>query len=182
MKNYVFTLIASGLDPQADDFENRFFEAGCDDATIAFQKGLIILEFARDADNFSHAIVSAFEDVQKAGAKVERFEPDYLVSLSDIATRCNLSRSAVSLYCKGERGDKAFPSPIARVTSDSPLWDWVDVSRWLHKHDKIDAEAVLEARMVREANYITRLHAAPIGRFGKQLEDRLKAEPEAACA
>jgi transcriptional regulator with XRE-family HTH domain len=181
MKNYVFTIIASGLDPQADDFENRFFEAGCDDATIAFQKGLIILEFARDAENFSHAIVSAFEAVQKAGAKIERFEPDYLVSLSDIADRCNLSRTMISMYCKGERGDKAFPSPIARVTSDSPLYDWVDVSRWMHKHDKVSAETVLEARMVREANYIARLQSAPIGHFGKQLEERVKVA-EAAVA
>jgi transcriptional regulator with XRE-family HTH domain len=180
MKTFVFTIIASGLDPAADDFENRFFEAGCDDATIAFQKGLIILEFARDAENFSHAITSAFEDVQKAGAKVERFEPDYLVSLSDIAERCNLSRTLISMYCKGERGDKAFPSPIVRVTSDSPLYDWVDVSRWMYKHEKLPAEAVLEARMVREANYIARLISTPIGHFGKQLEERLRAAEAAA--
>jgi hypothetical protein len=179
MKTHEFTIIASGLDPEADDFEDRLFEAGCGDATIAFQKGLIILEFARDAESFSHAITSAFDDVQKAGAKVERFEPDYLVSLSDIAERCNLTRGAISHYWKGERGDKSFPLPVVRVTSDSPLWDWVDVSRWMHKHNKLPAETVLEARMVREANYITRLQAAPIGHFGRHLEERLKASEAA---
>ena len=45
MKNYSFAIVASGLDPEADNFEDRFFEAGCSDATISFQKGLIILEF-----------------------------------------------------------------------------------------------------------------------------------------
>jgi predicted DNA-binding transcriptional regulator AlpA len=154
MKNYHFAIVASGLDPKADDFEDRFFEAGCSDATISFQKGLTIVEFDREAKNFAHAITSAFADVHRTGATVERFEPDYLVSLSDIAARSGLSRAAISLYCKGER--KAdFPSPVARVTSESPLWDWVDVARWMHLNVKLSREVVLEARMVREANLAT---------------------------
>jgi len=180
MTTHEFTIIASGLNPEADDFMDRFFEAGCSDATIAYQRGRIIIEFAREADNFSHAIVTAFEDVQKAGAKVEGFEPDYLVNLSDIAERCQMSRSAISLYVKGERGEHDFPAPVARVTSDSPLWDWVDVSRWLHAKGKLAAESVLEARMVREANYLTRLHAHPVGHFGRLLEERIKPAEVAA--
>ena len=41
MKKHGFTIIASGLDPSSEDFENSFFDAGCDDATIAFVKGAI---------------------------------------------------------------------------------------------------------------------------------------------
>src|SRR5689334_17300129 len=104
MKTYQFAIIASGPNPNEDNFEDRFFEAGCDDATISFQKGLIILEFSREAKSFAHAIASAFANVHKAGAKVERFEPDHLVNLSDIAQRSGMSRAAISLYCKGERG------------------------------------------------------------------------------
>ena len=37
------------------------------------------------------------------------------------------------------------------------------------------AETVLEARMVREANYIARFQSAPLGLFGKQLEERVRA-------
>jgi transcriptional regulator with XRE-family HTH domain len=180
MKVFEFAIVACGPNPEADDFEDRFFEAGCDDATISFQKGLIVLEFAREAKNFAHALTSAFADVLKAGAKVERFEPDYLVSLSDIAARSGLSRAAISLYCKGERG-KNFPVPVARVTSESPLWDWVDVSRWMHKNGKLPHEAVLEARMVREANIITQMKSVPLDQFARQLEERVKlAEAEAA--
>jgi len=87
MKIHEFTIIASGLDPEADDFEDRFFDAGCDDATIAFQKGVIIVEFAREAVSFSKAVTSVYEDVLHAGANVERVEPDYLGSLSEIAER-----------------------------------------------------------------------------------------------
>lgn len=44
MKTYEFTIIASGSDPEADDFETRFLEAGCDDATVGFQNGRILID------------------------------------------------------------------------------------------------------------------------------------------
>ena len=72
IKTHEFTIVALGLDPEAEDFEDRFYEAGCDDATISYQKGAIILEFAREAPTVAKALMSAFADVQKAGAKVER--------------------------------------------------------------------------------------------------------------
>jgi hypothetical protein len=86
----------------------------CDDATVAIVKDKIVLEFAREARNFSHALMSAIADVQATGAKIERIEPDYLVSLSDIAERSDLSRAAISHYAAGNR-DKDFPSPIAHT-------------------------------------------------------------------
>ena len=59
MKTHEFTIIASGLDPQVDGYEDRFFEAGCDDATLSFQNGVIIAEFACEAVSFSKALASA---------------------------------------------------------------------------------------------------------------------------
>lgn len=152
MRTFEFTVIAAGLDPQADDFEDRFFAAGCDDATISLQKGAIILEFARNADAFADAVRSALLDVLRAGAKPVHVEPDYLVSLTDIAERARLSKAAISLYVKGERG-QAFPAPVARVTTESPLWDWVEVADWMHRHDKLPAEVLVEAKVVRAANF-----------------------------
>ncbi|RVH50683.1 hypothetical protein CN135_32145 [Sinorhizobium meliloti] len=151
MNNFQFTIIASGLDPEAEDFEDRFFNAGCDDATITFARGAILLEFDRRARNFAHAVASAIDSVRAAGASVERVEPDYLVSLSEIAERADLTRAAVSQYAKGDRG-QGFPMPVARVTSESPLWDWVDVARWLHKRKRVDLDEVVRARFVRRCN------------------------------
>jgi hypothetical protein len=74
MKTYEFSVIASGLDPLADDFEARFFDAGCHDATISFQKGCIVADFAREADSIELAIVSALECIKAAGATVETVE------------------------------------------------------------------------------------------------------------
>src|SRR5687767_4754417 len=101
MAMFEFTLIASGLDPRADDYEARLWDAGCDDATISFQNGRMILDFAREAQSLQEALDSAFADVRKAGARIERIEPDPLVNLSDMAERAGLSRSAMTNYAKG---------------------------------------------------------------------------------
>jgi hypothetical protein len=151
MKKYEFSIIASGLDPQADDFESRFYDAGCDDATISFQKGHIIADFAREAESIDAAICSAVACVEAAGAHVDRVEPDPLVNLSDIAARAGLTRAAISQYSKGQRSEN-FPSPVARVTSDTPLWDWATVATWLFRHQKLSRDEAIEAEAVKAAN------------------------------
>ncbi|MBV8824891.1 MAG: hypothetical protein JO084_06285 [Bradyrhizobiaceae bacterium] len=151
MTTFEFSIIASGLDPQADDFETRFYNAGCDDATVSFQKGHIIVDFAREADSIGEAICSAVECVQKAGARVDRVEPDPLVSLAEIAARSHLTRAAVSLYAKGER-NADFPAPVVRVTSPTSLYDWAEVATWLFHHEKISREEALEAEAVKAVN------------------------------
>lgn len=178
MTKHELTIIASGLNPEADDFEDNLFEAGCADATISFQKGVVILEFSREESSFLHALVSAVEDVRKAGAHVERIEPDHLVSLSDIARRTGLSRAAISLYVKGDRASD-FPPPTARVTTDSPLWDWFEVARWMYRHDRVDMEAVLQAKMVREANIAVASELVTHAHFAKHMLERAKT-PEPA--
>ena len=74
MKTFEFSVIASGLDPSADDFEARFYGNRCDDALVSFQKGYIIIDFAREARTLDEAIASAVDDVTATGAHVERFE------------------------------------------------------------------------------------------------------------
>ncbi len=169
MKTHEFTIVASGLDPEMEGYEDRFFEAGCDDATLSFLKGVIIAEFSREAVSFSNAVASAYEDILKTGAKVERVEPDHLVSLSDIAERAGLTRQAISLYTRAERG-AGFPNPVARVTSNSPLWDWLEVTEWLHALAKVDREAVVKARIVKEANRFLELHEEQTDNFTRRLE------------
>src|SRR5260370_22535316 len=104
-----------------------------------------------EADSIDAAIVSAVGSVAAEGAKVDRVEPDLLVSLSDIASRTGMSRAAMTQYSKGQRG-KDFPAPVARVTSDSPLWDWATVAKWLFQNEKISRDMAIEAEAVRAAN------------------------------
>lgn len=152
MKNHCLTIIASGLDTSNLDYADQFFEAGCDDSTVSLQKGLFVLEFDREASSFEEALVSAVRDVKRAGATIERVEPDHLVSAADIASRIGETRQAVSLYASGQRGE-GFPAPIARVTTNSPLWDWPEVANWMVKHDKMSEEAAAEAFVIRDMNH-----------------------------
>lgn len=148
---YEFAVIAEGLDPTSEDFEARFYRAGCDDATVAFQRGLIIVDFSRESNLLEEAIHSAVEAVRSTGATVIRVEPEPLVSLSDIAERAGLTKAAISLYARGQRGS-GFPHPVARVTTDSPLWNWADIAKWLNATGKLDQQAVAEATLIASIN------------------------------
>ncbi|WP_342627186.1 hypothetical protein AAC691_12920 [Nguyenibacter vanlangensis] len=159
MKTYEFSIIASGLDEAADDFEGRFYDNGCDDATVSFQKGNIILDFAREAESLNSAIESAIADVRRAGAKVERVEPDPLVSLTDIATRSGISKAAVSLYVANKRGE-GFPSPCARVTTSTPLWQWSVVARWMVFRGVVSGSVLDDAVTLQRVNAHLELEAA----------------------
>lgn len=154
MAKFEFVIVASSdRSPDEDDFFDCFYDAGCDDATVSLQKGRITVDFAREADSIDEAIATAIECVRRAGAVVERVEPDPLVNLTDIAERVGVTRAALSNYARGERRD-GFPLPVARVTTSAPLWDWADVAAWFYRHDQLPKEAVLEALAVKTANAV----------------------------
>lgn len=80
-------------------------------------------------------------------------------------------RAAVGQYSTGSRrGD--FPLLVARVTSNTPLWDWAAVAKWLHQHDKLTRETAIEAEAVKAANTAIEAHDTKIG---EKLKERLKA-------
>lgn len=169
MKKFEFAIIASGLDPEDEDFEDRFYEAGCADATLAFQKGVIIVEFNRKAVSFSQAVISACQNVLAAGAGIERIEPDHLVGIADMESRCLLTKQAISLYSNGRRA-AGFPNPIARVTSKHPLWDWSEVAEWLFEQKKLSLGDVVQARIVKEANIHFECNEVADDNFKRKLE------------
>lgn len=171
MQTYEFTFVVGNADPHAEDFEDRFFEAGCDDATLVLMHGAVAACFNRSADTFKDAVLSAYEDVLAAGASIERFEPDYLVSAGDIAARSGLTRQAISLYAKGERGEE-FPKPHVRVTTSQPLWDWVEVSRWLVKRGKVDEQDFRFAQVSRVINFGAQL-SLKLSRIRKDVDQAL---------
>lgn len=175
MKTHALTIIASGLNPDDLSYANRFYEAGCSDATISLQKALFVLEFDREAESFQKALVSAIHDVKKAGANIERVEPDHLVSASDIAERSGLTRSAVSLFAAGKRGSD-FPAPIARVTSESPLWDWAMVANWMFENGKISEEVAIEATSIRTANIAIVQNHYPVSALQAEISKNLMEE------
>lgn len=151
MQTYDFTFIV-GANPHEDNFEDAFIEAGCDDATFVLRRGALALSFDREGEDYKSAVLSAFRDIKSTGAEIIRFEPDFLVSASDIAERAHLTRAAVDLYAKGQRLS-GFPLPDARFSAKSPLWDWVDVSSWLCRNGKLDESEYRHALVSRMINF-----------------------------
>ncbi len=151
MNSYEFTIVATGLPIDGDEWPDRFYEAGCDDALVGLQRGLFVLDFDREADTLAAAVESACADIRRAGATIVRIEPDPLVSASDIAERAEITRQAVSLYANGERGE-GFPTPVACVSGSRPLWKWSDVAAWLHAAGKVEQSVVDMAQMLDRLN------------------------------
>lgn len=81
MKTHWFDVIATGLDYEADDFEKKFHDAGCDDALLVVREGLICVSFAREAASIEEAIVSATDAVQATGARIVRIDRDQDLTL-----------------------------------------------------------------------------------------------------
>lgn len=76
-KSYKFTLILKNIDVNTSNLEDSLYEAGCDDALIYFKKGIIFLDFHREASSLENALLSAIKDVESSsiGAQVS-----YLIS------------------------------------------------------------------------------------------------------
>jgi hypothetical protein len=71
--HHAFAVHVAGIS-SASDYENRLFEAGCDDATVVIRDGAMHLDFEREAPAFSDAVASAMHDIEKAGGVVVRVE------------------------------------------------------------------------------------------------------------
>ena len=151
MSSYEFSIIATGLSIDGDEWEDSFYEAGCDDALVGVRRGLFVLDFNREAATLAEAVESACADMRRAGATIVRIEPDPLVSPSDIAERAAITRQAISLYVNGERGE-GFPPPVACVSGSRPLWKWSEVAVWLHAIGKIDQSVVEAAQLFERLN------------------------------
>lgn len=114
-----------------EDFVDRLYEAGGDDASVAVRRDgrLGEVHFDRDARSLAEAIASALAAVQLAGGRPVRVGPQELVWASEIAARIGRTREYVRLLIAGQRGPGGWPVPVA-PTARNPLWRWSDVVAW----------------------------------------------------
>jgi hypothetical protein len=144
-QTHSFTLVLSGISDPDARIEDALYEAGCDDALLAFRNEVAYLEFDREADTFEAAIVSAVRDAESAAGQitVSSVEPSDLVTASEIARRLDCTREYVRLLVQGKRGEGGFPAPLSGVTSTNLLWSWAAVLKWLSEHDRLTDESEL---------------------------------------
>ncbi len=149
-----FALIVDGVPELTQQVEDVLFEAGCDDATLSMQYGLLYLEFSRSAKSLEVAIISAVNDVVGAGigAHVLRVDECNLVTASEIARRIKRTRQLVHQYMIGKRGPGGFPPPECHLTDHAPLWAWCSVSYWLVQNNLLRPEDGWNAEVVEAIN------------------------------
>lgn len=166
-REFDFALIVGGVPELTDTVMDALFAAGCDDATVSMQHGLVYLEFSRAAQSLQDAIISAIKDVVDAGigAKVLRVDDCNLVTQSEIARRMGRSRQMVYQYITGERGPGGFPPPACLLTEQRPLWQWCAVSYWLYTHNLLREEECLHAAVVEAINNLLERQQMPPGLF-----------------
>lgn len=177
-REHDFALIVGGIEELSQHVEDALFEAGCDDATVSMQYGLLYLEFSRSAQSLQEAIISAINDVHKAGigAQVLRVDDCNLVTASDIARRINRSRQQVHQYMTGQRGPGGFPPPECHLTDHKPLWAWCEVSYWLAQNNLLRPELSWDAEVVAAIN--NALEIARQHRRHPELIDEVRREIE----
>lgn len=175
-REHDFALILSGVYELTTEVENALFEAGCDDATLSIQYGFLYMEFSRTARSLKDAILSAIQDVRKAGigADVWRVDACNLVTLAEIARRIDRSRQLVHQYMTGKRGPGGFPAPECNLTDGQPLWAWCAVSYWLWQNDMIRREELQDAEAVAAINNVLE-RAHQIGRNPDLVEEVAQA-------
>jgi hypothetical protein len=149
-----FALIVDGVGELTQGVQDALFEAGCDDATLSIQYGLLYLEFSRSSRSLQDAIISAINDVRKAdiGAEVLRVDECNLVTMAEIARRIGRTRQLVHQYMIGKRGPGGFPPPECHLTDHAPLWAWCAVSYWLVQNNLLRPEEGWNAEVVEAIN------------------------------
>ena len=72
--NHAFTLRVTEIDTTGS-YEDRLYDAGCDDALVVVAGGRLLLDFDREAASFEAAVQSATKDVERAGGRVVEVTP-----------------------------------------------------------------------------------------------------------
>ena len=151
-----FTLVLTGVNELTQGVVDSFYEAGCDDATIASRCGRVVATFSRTAPSLKDAILSAIHCIRRAGVGADVLRVDYcnLVTQADIARKISRSRQLVHQYMTGARGPGGFPSPACEISDGTRLWFWCEVAYWLWQNDMIKEDVLRDAQQVEAINSV----------------------------
>jgi predicted DNA-binding transcriptional regulator AlpA len=155
LHEYSLTLILDGVESW-EELEAGIYGAGCDDTLVGMRSGIAFVDFDREAESLSAAIMSAIDDIKTIqGVSILRIEPDDVVNMSEIAARLGQSRESIRKYINNERRSGGFPAPVSNVTGRSMRWRWNEVAKWLIANGKLPDNPTL-----REATLVSKLNTA----------------------
>ena len=178
-----FVLVLSGISEPDGRLEDALYEAGCDDALLAFRACVAYLEFDRRAPRLERAVLSAIREVEGADPRIRvvRVEPGDLVNASEIGRRARLTREYIRLLAQGERGSGGFPAPEFGITGKTLAWSWAKVVRWLFQQGMLEDASLVDAALtIRDLNDALEVRNDPAAlerrmRFLRRLRGRTRA-------
>ena len=108
---YSFRVTFHGDLSDPEQVMDILYGAACDDATVSVERdgSAGYADFEREATDALSAIVSAVEQIEKAGLLAASVGED-LVTVADIAERTGRSQHTVSAWITGVRGPGGFPA------------------------------------------------------------------------
>jgi len=127
MNSFAVTVVVDGFDLDSE-FQNAGIECLTYEVVVSRTGGVTRVDAEIPALSPLDAVVQLQSDLRSINVSVVRLDPD-LVSVSEIAERCDVSRESARLWSAGKRR-KGFPTPYT-VVGSTPLWHWADVSSWL---------------------------------------------------
>ena len=155
MPDYDFTAILDRA-PHEDDYD-RLFEAGLDDTTPGTEDGRGVLMVSREAESLSAALVSVFQDAERAGFLVVGVHQQDLVSLKSIAERMGRSYEGLRLIAQGRRGPGGFPAPISG--DGWALYSFAGVCEWFQANYGTAPAVSDDDRVLAAADHLCRARA-----------------------
>ena len=128
--HYDFVYVAEHVSDQA---EQAMFEANLP-VNVAWYDGLTLVEATvRVTNDPVKGAIGFAKILESHGVKVLRLDLD-LVNQNQIATRCEVSRSAVSQWVNETNAGRPFPKPHTIISG--PVWAWSDINEWLRRSGK----------------------------------------------
>src|SRR4051794_35160032 len=89
LATYEFTLVLSGISEITDELADALYAAGCDDALLGMQDGIVFLDFTRESASLMDAIVTAILAVEDAGVdglQVAEVRPPHAATIDVVNT------------------------------------------------------------------------------------------------
>lgn len=131
---YDLTVVVDGFDMDSE-FQNAGLDCLSYEAAVSRTGGVTRVDASVTAPSAIDAIMQLLSDLRSINVNVIRVDPT-LVSVSEIAERCDVSRETARLWAKGQRR-RDFPAPYC-VTESSSLWFWSDVQAWAVQHGMLE--------------------------------------------
>ena len=127
MDAYTVCVVVDGFDMDSE-FQNASLECLNYEVAVSCTGGVTRVDADIEAASALDAVLQILADLKSINVTAVRLDPG-LVSIPEIADRCDVSRETARLWTMGKRRT-GFPSSYT-VVGTTPLWFWADVDEWI---------------------------------------------------